>query len=55
MTEFSVKTNSPFMGASRSAHCVWLERPQTAIEKYDVELGNSHDQKPKCNFKKTCV
>jgi putative transposase len=38
VTEFSVITRCRFMGVSRSAYYAWLERPQTAIEKDDVEL-----------------
>ncbi len=37
-TEFSVKSMCRFMSVSRSAYYTWLERPQTAIEKDDVEL-----------------
>lgn len=36
--EFPVKSMCRFMSVSRSAYYAWLVRPQTAIEKDDVEL-----------------
>jgi transposase InsO family protein len=38
VTEFSVKSMCRFLSVSRSAYYAWLVRPQTAIEKDDVEL-----------------
>jgi hypothetical protein len=37
-SEFSVKSMCRFMSVSRSSYYAWLKRPQTAIEKDDVEL-----------------
>ena len=37
-SEFSVKSMCRHMNVSRSAYYAWQERPQTAIEKDDVEL-----------------
>jgi len=37
-TEFSVKSMCQHMTVSRSAYYAWRVRPQTAIEKDDIEL-----------------
>jgi transposase InsO family protein len=37
-TEFPVDTMCRFLGVSRSAYSIWLQRPQTSAEQADAEL-----------------